>query len=108
MLTAIATGAMIWFCVHWCYVLAMSAKDAYSAGKLTPYWMVMLLPAIVAGVLLDFAFNYCFGLMFLAKPRRYLFSQTVQHHYTHGEGWRLKLAQFWAKNLRVFDAEHIK
>lgn len=97
----------VWFGVHWMYVIAMSAKDAIAADKLTVYWWVMLAPAAAIGVLLDFTFNYTFGLMFIAKPRPYLFSQTVQHHYSHGEGWRIELARFFARQLNVFD-DHIK
>lgn len=104
---ALCASTGVWFGVHWGYVIAMSAKDALAAGRLTLYWKVMLLPVAVVGLLLDFVFNYIFGWMFLAIPRPVLFSGTVQHHYRKSAGWRLKLAQFFAKNLNVFD-DHIK
>lgn len=104
---AILTAFAVWFGVHWMYVIAMSAKDAIAADKLTVYWWVMLAPAALLGVLLDFTFNYTFGLMFLAVPRPVMFSGTVQWHYRHSTGWRKKLSDFWAKNLNVFD-DHIK
>jgi hypothetical protein len=93
--------------VHWCYVLVMAAKAARDAGKLTPYWKAILCLPAITGLVLDFAFNYSFGWMFAAKPRRYLFSNTVQYHYRHSSGWRLWLATFWARNLNVFD-DHIR
>jgi len=99
--------AGIWFGVHTLYVVAMAAKDAIARDRLTVYWWVMLAPAAVLGVLLDFAFNYTFGWMFLKVPRRYLFSQTVQYHFSNSDGWRLDLARFFARQLNVFD-EHIK
>lgn len=91
--------------VHVLYVVAMAAKAA--RDRLTLYWKVILWPAVVLGGVLDFSFNYTFGWMFLAKPRPYLFSQTVQYHYTHSTGWRNWLAAFFAKQLNVFD-DHIK
>jgi uncharacterized membrane protein YhaH (DUF805 family) len=93
--------------VHYWYVLAMAAKSARDAGKLTKYWTVILAPPVYGGLVLDWAFNYSFGWMFLAKPRPVLFSATVQYHYRHSDGWRLWLAQFWARTLNVFD-DHIR
>jgi len=101
----------LWFGVHWAYVLAMAARAALERGELTVYWWVMLvLPALV-GVVLDFAFNITFGwLMFLETPtgRGWLFSHRVQHHFLHSTGWRGDLAEFWARNLNVFDPRHIR
>ena len=92
--------------VHWSFVAIMSAKA--KRAELTPYWVAILLPLGVVGWVLDFAFNYSFGWMFLAVPRPYLFSHTVQHHYSNGSGWRQRLAAFFAKQLNVFDPLHIK
>jgi hypothetical protein len=96
----------LWFGVHWAYVIATAARARLN--ELTLYWKVMLAPVAVIGLLLDFAFNYTFGFMFVAMPKRHLFSQTVQHHFSHGDGWRLNLATFWARNLNVFDQMHIR
>ena len=100
----------LWLGVHWTYVIAMAAKNALGAGKLTLYWRVMLYPAAVLGVLLDFVFQLTFGwVMFLETLKRggWLFSGRVQHHFLHSDGWRKKLAIFWARNLNVFDPDHI-
>lgn len=107
MLLLILAAVAVWFGVHALYVMAVSAKAAAKAGRLTLYWKTNLAPALVLGVVLDFTFNYTFGWMFLAVPQPVLFSGTVQHHYRNSAGWRLKLAQFWARNLNVFE-EHIK
>lgn len=103
----LAGVAILWLGVNWSYVLVMGAKDALAAGRLTLYWKTMLLPVAGAGLLLDFAFNYTFGWMFLRVPRPVLFSGTVQWHYRNSQGWRLRLATFWARNLNVFDPTHI-
>lgn len=106
-MATLAVLVALWFGVHWMYVLAMSAKAAIERDALTAYWWVMLAPAALLGFVLDIAFNYSFGLMFLAKPERYVFSKTVQHHYSNSDGWRLGLAKFFARQLNVFD-NHIK
>jgi hypothetical protein len=97
----------VWFGVHTLYVFAMSAKAAQEAGRLTLYWKINLAPAAVLGLILDFVFNYTFGWMYLAVPRPLLFTSTCKYHFRNGHGWRLRLAQFWAKQLNVFD-DHIK
>lgn len=106
-LWTVGSAALLWFGVHWAYVLAMGAKDALEAGKLTLYWKVMVLPAAVAGAMLDFTFNYTFGWMFLRAPRPLLFTDTVKYHFRNSSGWRLRLARWWARNLNVFDPTHI-
>lgn len=98
----------IWLGVHWAYPAVMAAKAAIERGSLTLYWKVNLLPLALIGVLLDFAFNYTFGWMFLKVPRPILFSSTVQHWYRNGDGWRLRLARFYGRNLNVFDDSHIR
>lgn len=97
----------LFYGVHWAYVICMAAKRALEDGRLTAYWIALLGPAAGAGVLLDIAFNYTFGLMFAAMPRPFMFSGTVQYWYDHGKGWRLTLARFYARQLNVFD-DHIK
>jgi hypothetical protein len=107
---AVLAMVVLWFGVHALYVAAMSAKAAYEAGRLTPYWLVMLAPVLVLGVALDFVFQFTFGwLMFLETPFRggALFSGRVKHHFRNSDGWRLRLARFWARNLNVFDPTHI-
>lgn len=111
MVAAILAVVVLWFTVHWAYVLVMAAKAALESGRLTLYWKVMLLPAAVLGGVLDFAFQFTFGwLMFAETPFRggAFFSGRVQHHYRNSDGWRRALAGFWARNLNVFDSGHIK
>lgn len=110
MLALIASAVGVWFGVHILYVVATAAKAAYETGTLTPYWLVMLAPAVLLGVALDVVFQFTFGwLMFLETPFRggYLFSGRVKHHFRNGRGWRLRLAVFWARNLNVFDSKHV-
>lgn len=110
MLALILAAVAVWFGVNTIYVVAMAAKAALASGRLTLYWKVMLAPAAVLGVVLDFVFQFTFGwLMFLETPFRGgpMFSGRVQYHYSNSSGWRKRLARFWARNLNVFD-DHIK
>lgn len=101
----------VFLAVNWLYVLVMAAKAAMERGTLTPYWTAVLSIAAVIGVVLDFVFQFTFGwLMFAETPFRggLMFSGRVQHHFRHGAGWRKALAGFWARNLNVFDPDHIR
>lgn len=100
-------AAVLWFGVHWAYVLVMAAKAALERGELTRYWIVNLLPTAIVGYLLDFAFQFTFGwVMFAETPFRggLMFSGRVQYHYRYGNGWRRRFAAFWARNLNVMEA----
>lgn len=97
---------VVWLGVHWSYVAIMAAKASRSI--LTPYWYVMLVPLVLVGFVLDIVFNLTFGWMFLERPHELMFSSRVQRHFRQSVGWRKRLAIFWARNLNVFDAGHIK
>jgi hypothetical protein len=99
--------ALIWLGALWLYVLIMGARAAQQRGRLTLFWQLHLYPLAIAGLLLDVAFNLTFGLMFLELPHELLFSSRVERHYRGSRGWRLRLAEFWARNLNVFDQKHI-
>lgn len=110
-LTAIALLITIWVGVHAAYPAVMAAKAAMEQDTLTLYWRVNLLPIALVGVLLDVAFQFTFGwLIFLETPFRggLMFSGRVQHHFRHSTGWRQRMAVFFARNLNVFDSEHIR
>lgn len=106
----LALAAGVWFGVIWAYVAVMHAK--MRLPELTLFWKVHMLPLALIGLALDLVFNYTFGwLMFLEWPwstGEPLFSGRVQHHYRHGDGWRLKLASFWARQLNQMDPGHIR
>ena len=98
---------LVWFGVHWGYVMVMSAKRK----DLTLYWKVMLVPGAVIEGILDFVFQFSFGwIMFLETPfhRGWLFSNRVQYHADESFDWRYTLALWWAKQLNLFDPGHIK
>lgn len=105
--------AIAWYLLHWCYVLAMTAKTAVAEGELTLYWWVILIPAAIIGLALDLALQWSIGwLLFGELPWRWrglLFSNRVQWHRFHSTGWRRNtMAAFWKRNLNVFHKTHIK
>jgi hypothetical protein len=100
-------AAGIWLGVHWSFVAVMHANAVRKRGELSTYWLVMLLPLAVVGLLLDVAFNLTFGtVMYLELPRELLFTARCQRHF-RGERWRQRLAAFWAKQLNAFDSGHV-
>lgn len=100
-------SAALWFGVHWLYVVAMAAKQAVVADKLTTYLWVMLAPAALLGLVLDVAFNVIFGtIVFRELPREWLFTSRCRRHI-QGAGSRQRMARWWAKQLNPFDQGHI-
>lgn len=99
----------IWFGVAWSFVAVMHGKHRMQQGGLTLFWKVHLLPLGVIGVLLDWAFNWTFGFMFVDWPKNWseLFSHRVQRNMTVS-GWRGRLAKFWARQLNQMDPGHIE
>jgi hypothetical protein len=103
----IITLAAIWIGALWLYVLIMGARAAHKAGTLSLFWKLHLYPLLPIALALDVLFNLIFGLMFLEPPHELLFSSKIERHVRHSRGWRLRLAEFWMRNLNVFDKYHI-
>jgi len=98
---------VLWFGTVWGFVAIMNAKRINARAKLNLFWRVNLLPLGVLATLGDIVFfNYVLGsLMFFEPPRlrEPTFSARVQRHY-RTEGWRGKVAGFWAKQLNAIDS----
>jgi hypothetical protein len=106
MLAAFLAAVAIWFGVHWAFVAVMHAKAAKERGVLSRYWRVILLPLAVIGLVLDAVFNLTFGtLMYRELPRELLFTSRCKRH-KRGDGWRKNLAEWFCRNLNVFDPGH--
>lgn len=99
---------LIWPVLIYGYALIVFAKSRTDQAPMPLFWKVHLYPLALIVLLLDFAFNYTAGFMFLEKPEPYLFSQTVQYHYRNSGGWRGKLAGFWKGVLNWPDPTHIR
>lgn len=95
---------ILWFGTVWSFVAVMNAKRLRIASRLTTFWYIHLMPLAVIGLVGDALFNILFGsVMFVERPHEWLFSDRVQRHY-RTEGWRGRMAGFWAKNLNAVDA----
>ena len=101
--------AVGWFTLMGSYVLAMHVKKLRDEGTDIPlFWLVNVLPWVMLGLALDVAFNLVAGtLMFVELPRELLFTARCKRHFRAGEGWRLELAQWWARALNTWDPTHI-
>lgn len=98
-----------WFVLMGSYVIVMHAKRVQDeGGKLSPLWLISIVPWAVIGLALDVAFNLVAGtIMFVELPREWLFTTRAERHFRNSDGWRLKLAQWWAVTLNTFDKTHI-
>ncbi len=122
MLTALFF-ASIWLGVMVLFIVVMHAKVIVAEQELTLFWKVHLYPLAAVGILLDWVFNWSFGVVMFAElpPITWepvgrfslpipelLFSSRVGRHVEHSSGWRLKLALFWARQLNQIDPGHIR
>ena len=97
----------LWFVVHWAFVAVMHAKAVKERGAITTYWLVVLLPLVVLGLVLDLAFNLTFGsVLFRELPRELLFTSRCKRHIG-GTGSRQRMAAFWQRQLNQFDPGHV-
>jgi hypothetical protein len=101
------SAVVLWFGVHNAYVAVMAAKRARDQDTLTLYWKVMLYPTLIVGFIADLLFSLTFGwIMFLAPPKFELFTAKLHYYKNHESGWRTDLAEWYCRNLNIFDPGH--
>ena len=110
----------IWVWTIACFLIAMWGKNNWD--RLTLFWKVHVIAFWIYGFALDVVWNYTVGFMFLELPPivdhevfgknvrcpELLFSSRVQRIYSTEDGWRLRLASFWKRNLNIPDPGHIR
>lgn len=104
-------GIVGWFTLAGAFILVMHAKFLMEKGMLTLFWKVHVLPWLAIGLVLDIGFNLIFGWIVFAEsplPRELTFSSRVQRHYRFSDGWRERVAVFWATQLNAIDPGHIR
>lgn len=125
-----------WFVLSGAFMLVMHAKVMLEQGRLTLFWKACVLPWAIVGVLLDVAFNVVLGwlifgespihaardllvalfyaligrwLGIMAPPKvELMFSSRVKRHSRTAAGWRLRVAEWWARQLNAVDPGHIR
>lgn len=105
---------VVWFGVHWCYVLTMQAQDMRRRGTLNPYWLVHLGPTAIVGLLLDVVFNLTVGTLLYAfdLPRELLFTLRTRRNALRTGGdrlnrWRGRMGQWWKRQLNAVREGHV-
>lgn len=97
------------FVVETAFVYCYSAKRLLDQGLLPRDFKLIAYFWFAIGVVADFVFNHTRGcLAFREGPRGLLFTQRVQHHVDHSDGWRYDKAMRWARILNAIDPAHIR
>jgi hypothetical protein len=87
------------------YVLVMGIYRAHLSHRLRGLVLVLSLPFVVIGFLMDVFANLTIAsLVFLEPPREWLVTSRLQRYIAHGTGWRAAKARWICDNLLdVFD-----
>jgi hypothetical protein len=87
------------------YVLVMGIYRAHLSHRLKGLVLVLSLPFVVIGFLMDVFANLTIAsLVFLEPPREWLVTSRLQRYIAHGTGWRFWLAKYICDHLLdVFD-----
>lgn len=85
----------------WVFYLAiMNLKRVKEAGKLGRVALVLGTPALIVGLLLDFAVNLTvFTLLLLELPQELTVTSRLKRHKRDSQGWRLKVTNWFASEL---------
>ena len=106
MIYAVAVLLYLW--AFWLiYVLVMGLYRAHLADRLKGLSLVLAMPVVVLGYLMDILAQYTIAVVFfLDLPARheYLVTDRLKRYMTHGKGWRAKKAEWICTHLLdVFD-----
>jgi hypothetical protein len=87
------------------YVLVMGIYRAHLHHRLRGLVLVLSLPFVAIGYLMDIFANLTIAsIVFLEPPREWLVTDRLQRHMLHGTGWRFWLARYVCDHLLdVFD-----
>lgn len=80
------------------YLLVMGLYRAWLLKKLSPVTMLLGLPFLVLGGLLDVVVNLMVSVVLLELPKEFLLTQRLTRHLK-GEGWRKELARWVCEHL---------
>lgn len=102
--TIIAVIAYLW--LFWgVYVLVMGIYRAHMQDRLTKITLVLSIPFILLGYIMDVLANiFIATIIFLELPREWLVTARLIRHRDKSKGWRSKLSAFICEHiLDVFD-----
>jgi len=111
-LVAAACGFASFYVLWVLYLAVMNLQRARDAGTLGRAAYCLGLPLLYLGLLVDFLVNVLpVSVLFLELPREMLVTQRLTRHANDVDGWRKRLAIWFAYNLLdTFDpsGKHVK
>jgi hypothetical protein len=111
-LLAAACGFASFYVLWVLYLAVMNLQRARDAGTLGRAAYCLGLPLLYLGLLVDFLVNVLpVSVLFLELPREMLVTQRLTRHANDVDGWRKRLAIWFAYNLLdTFDpsGKHVK
>ena len=87
------------------YVLVMGVYRAHLSGRLGTVALILGLPIVIVGILLDALVNiFIATFIFMDLPREFLMTSRMIRYRNTETGWRAKLSQLICDNLLdIFD-----
>ena len=91
--------------VLWLFFLAsMVLLTAHKKGTLSKPALVLGIPVIGLGILIDVAVNVLLTAVFMEAPKEWTVSKRLSRYKAEASGWRYKIAKFICENfLDTFD-----
>lgn len=86
------------------YVAVMAIKRVRDDGKLSKLALVMGMPVLIVGLLLDFIVNvFVMTILLLEPPKETTVTARLKRHHKDSTGWRLAVVLFFEPLLDPFD-----
>lgn len=111
-LQVLACGLASFYLLWILYLAVMNLQRARDNGSITRPAYCLGLPLLYGGLLVDCLVNVIpVSVLFLEPPREFLVTQRLTRHANARNGWRKRLAIWFAKNLLdTFDpsGQHVR
>lgn len=86
------------------YIAVMAIKRVHDDGKLSKLALVMGMPVLIVGLLLDFIVNvFVMTILLLEPPKETTVTARLKRHHKDSTGWRLAVVLFFEPLLDPFD-----
>jgi hypothetical protein len=105
-LIQVSTYLFAWIYAFWLlYLVVMGVYRAHLSKRLQPVALILLLPVVLLGVIVDIVSNLILApILFLDLPKELLVTSRLIRYRNYDSGWRNKVANYICSNLLdVFD-----
>lgn len=105
-LYAVLIGFGLTYALWIFYLAVMNLKRAKKAGLLNKTALVLGMPVLIVGFLLDFLVNTTvMTLVFLEMPDELTVTERLKRHHKESTGWRLRVVLWLEPILDPYDPE---